>query len=221
MMRPQVTFKPVDPAGKSLTVSLYDGYPQANAQGGWASVPRSKNVGITEFQGYDPVTLEIPVIFDGFDREVSQESAIMHLYGIMRNMVGSRREPAVVSISGPVPWTNFRWVITNIQPNDEIRRQSDGARIRGIYTVSIMEYVSGNVIVHHKSSPAKKSKSKGKSSGKQTVYRYYTVRNGDTLGKIAAKMLGSANKWHSIATLNKIRDPNHVKVGTRLKIPRS
>jgi hypothetical protein len=221
MMNPSVTFKPVDPAGAPLTVALYDGYPQATAQGGWSSVARSANVGVTEFQGYEPISIDIPVIFDGLDDEVSMEPYIMRLYGIMRNKVGPRKEPAVVSISGPVPWTNFRWVINNIQCQDEIRRQSDGARIRGIYIVTIMEYVAGAVVVQHKPSPAKKSKSKGKASGTLTTFRYYTVHKGDTLGSIAAKLLHSSSKWHDIAKLNGIRDPNGVKVGRKLKIPRS
>jgi nucleoid-associated protein YgaU len=39
------------------------------------------------------------------------------------------------------------------------------------------------------------------------------------LGKIAAKLLHNANRWHDIAKLNGIRDPNNLKVGRRLKIP--
>ena len=37
--------------------------------------------------------------------------------------------------------------------------------------------------------------------------RTYTVKKGDTLSAIAARLLGSASKWQSIATLNGVRDP--------------
>ena len=46
-----------------------------------------------------------------------------------------------------------------------------------------------------------------------------TVKRGDTLGSIAARLLGSASKWKTLADLNKIRDPNKLKVGQVLKVP--
>lgn len=51
--------------------------------------------------------------------------------------------------------------------------------------------------------------------------RRYTVKRGDTLGEIAASLLGSAKRWPEIVDLNAdvIDDPESVPVGAVLKIP--
>ncbi len=50
----------------------------------------------------------------------------------------------------------------------------------------------------------------------------YTVKNGDTLGTIAGKTLGSKNKWQVIFEANKdtLKKPEALKAGMVLKIPR-
>ncbi len=47
----------------------------------------------------------------------------------------------------------------------------------------------------------------------------YTVRQGDTLGKIAKTCLGSTSKWQKIAKANPNINPNKLKVGDVLVIP--
>lgn len=47
----------------------------------------------------------------------------------------------------------------------------------------------------------------------------YTVKKGDTLSGIAAKLLGDASKWTLIAQANGIKDPSKLQVGQVLKIP--
>ncbi len=49
----------------------------------------------------------------------------------------------------------------------------------------------------------------------------YVVKKGDTLQKIAKKMLGSYGKWGKIYQANKekLDDPDHLKVGMKLCIP--
>jgi LysM repeat protein len=46
----------------------------------------------------------------------------------------------------------------------------------------------------------------------------YTVKPGDSLGKIAMKIFGDANKWREIADLNNIADPSKIKVGQVLNL---
>jgi nucleoid-associated protein YgaU len=50
----------------------------------------------------------------------------------------------------------------------------------------------------------------------------YTVKNGDTLAGIAAKTLGSKNKWQIILDANKetLKKPEALKAGMVLKVPR-
>jgi nucleoid-associated protein YgaU len=51
--------------------------------------------------------------------------------------------------------------------------------------------------------------------------RTHTVAKGETLSQIAQAELGSANRWREIYEANKgvIADPDHLKLGTVLKIP--
>ncbi len=47
----------------------------------------------------------------------------------------------------------------------------------------------------------------------------YVVRAGDTLSRIAARELGSADRWRQIAAANPNVDPNRLLVGARLRLP--
>lgn len=48
--------------------------------------------------------------------------------------------------------------------------------------------------------------------------RVYVVQPGDSLSKIAKKELGDASRWPEIAELNKIKDPNLIRPGQKLKM---
>lgn len=54
-----------------------------------------------------------------------------------------------------------------------------------------------------------------------SIYGLYTVKAGDTLGKLAAHFLGAAKEHHRIFELNRdqLHDPDHIRVGQVLKIP--
>lgn len=51
--------------------------------------------------------------------------------------------------------------------------------------------------------------------------REYTVKNGDTLSKIAKEQMGGAHRWKYLYEINKdrIKDPNKLKVGMKITIP--
>lgn len=49
--------------------------------------------------------------------------------------------------------------------------------------------------------------------------RYYTIKSGDTMGKLAVKYYGSSAKWTKIRDANPKVNPNNMKIGTKLLIP--
>ncbi len=56
----------------------------------------------------------------------------------------------------------------------------------------------------------------------EPAYTTYTIQRGDTLSRIAQRMLGSAQRWREIYELNResIDNPDNVPLGTELRIPR-
>ncbi len=53
----------------------------------------------------------------------------------------------------------------------------------------------------------------------ETVIRTYIVKEGETLGEIASRELGSYRSWREIATLNGIDDPSRISSGRTLRLP--
>lgn len=55
--------------------------------------------------------------------------------------------------------------------------------------------------------------------GKKKRPKFYRVKRGDTLSKIAVRFYGNAKAWKRIATANKIKNPRKLKVGRKLRLP--
>lgn len=49
----------------------------------------------------------------------------------------------------------------------------------------------------------------------------YVVQSGDTLWAISQRVLGDGNRYQEIASLNGLRDPNHIFPGQRLRLPKT
>jgi nucleoid-associated protein YgaU len=60
----------------------------------------------------------------------------------------------------------------------------------------------------------------GTGTGPRPADRTYEVRAGDTLWMIASRELGDGNRWREIAQLNNVSDPNALRPGLRLRLPR-
>ena len=53
----------------------------------------------------------------------------------------------------------------------------------------------------------------------EQTYKIYTVKDGETLGEIASRELGSFKMWREIASLNEIADPSRIMPGRVLRMP--
>lgn len=75
--------------------------------------------------------------------------------------------------------------------------------------------------------PRQGGESSGATQGDQpsssSGHRTYTVQPGETLSRIAKRLLGSENRWREIVDLNKdvIKNPDNVTAGTVIRVPNS
>lgn len=82
--------------------------------------------------------------------------------------------------------------------------------------IRLKEYKSYGTKTYKKN---KKIKPKGKSRDYKDIPKTYKVVKGDTLSKIAKKTFGDSSRYKEIAKLNKISNPNSLKVGKVIKLP--
>lgn len=216
---PTIDIIPVSPPGAALRAMLGDGIGQLTRPNfGWSFVARPRQGAGTEWSGVDGWTLRVPIVFDHFRTDGSVEADVRRLYEMASNRVGPRVEPPVVRVFYPgVPFPEFRYVINEISPTDT-KVRVDGQRSYAAFDVAFLQYNALDVLTTKKATPAKKAKAKTPASkAKVAKARTYTVKRGDTLAVIAARV--GVPKWQTIATLNKIRDPKAVKVGQVLRLP--
>lgn len=223
-----VTFESDDPH-YAFTARLGDASPApSGGYGGWSPVPRARNRALTEWNGNDPLQIDISVLFDNFAEGESIEADIRQLEK-MAGLEANLREPPLVRFdsNGVIPHdahddSKLDWVIVNIDWGDS-DRNVEGNRIRAAAVIHVMQYIQDTEL--RESSSATKRKRQSTSSKKQGAKpkgasnKTYTVKAGDTLSSIAARQLGSASRWHEIADKNGIRDPKSLQVGKPLKLP--
>jgi LysM repeat protein len=199
---------------RSLTAWLGpNGASLSDGVGGWSEVTRPRKPGSVEWLGTAPVKATVELMLDAWKTGGTIVTAL-NSARIMAPLDPSA-EPPVVYVYGVVgiPST-LPFVVQSLDLSDWQLRK-DGQPARATATFNLLEHRVGDVVT--RSSPAKRSSSRNaKPSGKP---RTYTVRRGDTLGGIAARLLGSASKWKTIADANHLRDPNHLRVGQVLKLP--
>jgi hypothetical protein len=209
----QATIRTAD-RSRSLTAWLGPNQPTlSDGVGGWSEVTRPRKPGAVEWLGTAPLKGTLELLLDAY----ATGGTIINALNSARIMapLDPSREPPVVYVSGVylIPPT-IPFVVQTLDLSDwQIRK--DGLPARVTATFGLLEHRVGDVVT--RSSPAKRSSSRNSTSAGKA--RTYTMRQGDTLGSVAAKMLGSASKWTVLRDLNKLRDPNHVKVGYVLRLP--
>lgn len=186
---------------------------------GWQVTNRPKGLGIVEWQGRNPLAIEIPFVIDYYlsnlsDRGVRVERKVSLLEKLCG--VGSGNQPpiCIVDSGGVIPhdhtkWKGGRWVIEALSWDREFElRLSTGRRVRCGGTITIRQFVTSRDLLR-KIGAHDRAK-------KPSPYR---VKSGDTLSKIANFYYRDPSKWRIIADANHIRDRRHLKVGDKLKIP--
>lgn len=166
--------------------------------------------------------ISFTLVLDRWEDRESVEPDIRTLKQMGQPRAPQKPPPELELDYGPIGGGGVTWVIDSLEWGAEHRNQAL-QRIYQEVSVTLREYVEADVTLtpteKHKAKKGGRDRDgKGKSSGGATN-RIYVVKAGDTLATIAAAKLGRASRWREIAKLNGLRDPNHLKVGQRLKLP--
>lgn len=201
--------------------------------GGWGQVAHPRGETTTEWEGRPLDTASFTLLIGKHaavpgsrtprvDRLTSVEQDIARLIGFGLPIAPLGEPPVLRLEFGPAE--AGLWVLQTLTPTGlERRRPSDLARWLVEFEVQLLQFREPTVLLTPAQQaaaarPATTGGTSGTAKGKSTG-RTYTVRAGDTLSAIAARLLGNAKRWPEIAKANSIRDPRALRVGQVLRLP--
>lgn len=177
--------------------------------GGWEVINRRRRKGLTTWRGRDPLSMELPVLFDGWFPEpesVDADCGLLTFIATGDDFI----PPPTVTVDGFLPAYGVTWVIQDIQWGTNVvwinSSYGEKIRVRQDAVIQLLQYVEEDVV-----------KILNKNPKPSTV----KAQQGDTLKTIAKRTLGNANKWQKIRDANPgLRDPNaNIPPGTTVVIP--
>lgn len=225
-----VTFRSYAPTHR-FTCRLGDGSPTiTSGGGGWEVTKRPRRQSLVEWNGSDPMKIDIPILFDDFRSNQSVEGDIISLE-YMWGIGEDGGEPPLLAFNsgGVIPHDQHDapthdWVVDDVSWGDADRNEY-GNRVRQAATVTVMLFVEDNVLsdqsaAQRRAATQAAKRQAGKTGKKRSAkHKTHTVRSGETLSSIAKEEYGDASRWHDIATKNGIRDPKSIKRNQVLKLP--
>jgi LysM repeat protein len=203
----------------------------AGGFGGWQLVARPRRKALTQWGGIDPFQLQLSIILDGVRGNQSVEPDCLALEQ-MAQPIGPRLDPPTVTVVGVVPHPELDYVIGDGNGGSGLAwdaaplYSASGYRIRQEVTLTLVEYVAADRVGG--TSPAARARAQAVSTsaaaaaaagGVAPAARVYTIKAGDTLTGIAARVLGSATRWTELAQLNGLEDPYRLPVGATVRLP--
>ena len=250
MTVPTVRFRCDDPP-TDMTVLLGPERPDVSSgYGGWDEVERPRRTTVTTWKGQPARRFALSILIDNWLDATSGgphsiEDQIRQLERLALPRPGGQPPTITVTAPGgiiPPAYEALQWVIDAISWQDALMNQY-GNRVRQGATVTLLEYVSDDLL--QRRSPAKKQRAKknrktgktrkkgarnkraaSKGSRIRTIGRrsdratsMVIVYDGEDLLSVAARELGDARRWPEIAELSGIRDPRAVKLGQIIRLP--
>ncbi len=218
------SLRQVSPAGPSIVFQFDPEQCEITGGiGGWQEVARPRDLAGTEWLGAPLAKLVFDLWLDGGQNGTQDvntwttvEWALAQFYA-WGSPLGVGKEPPVLQLNYGV-FSGYRWVLNDVSVSETIRNRG-GQRVQAKVTVSLLEYISLRTNAAAADTVRKSVIAAGPAVTQSPTQTSYTVASGDNLYTIAAKVLGNAQRWPDIATLNSIRDPNLIFAGTKLKIP--
>ena len=176
---------------------------------------KGANLPTPEFQNGQPTTMQLQLFFDTFETgEDVREAYTEKIWNMMRvNEDPKVQDPKTKK--GRPPLVQFQWgnawsfeaVITNIQQKFTLFL-NDGTPVRAELTLTFHQVK--DVAAFGKQNPT---------SGGMPGQRVRTVREGETIDRIAYDEYGDSTLWRQIAEANNLADPLRLKPGSTLVIP--
>jgi hypothetical protein len=197
-------------AGEQV-VALHSELPQVSSEraGGWRTIDRPQLRPLVAWDGHQPLKVDLKLLLDGhaINRSVAPEQDALRriAYDVP---AGGPRRPPWLRVIGRMPYadSSIKWVIDALGFEDQIYHRGDVTRT--VASVTLLEFVSPEI---------RQRIDKRKKSARATSHKW---RQGDTLHKLARKLLGDQRRWREIDKANpKIKNWSKVKVGTTITIP--
>jgi hypothetical protein len=219
--------------GAALVV---DGY------GGWTVEGRPKNIGLTVWEGRNPIAVEIPFVIDHYSfgmlhsipavrdgrdpDEFDRCNATEDMCHVLGNLcgLGDDQQPPLLGVDGGGAIPHDDTMTGGDQPGQvhqwviESVVWDRAIEVRSDMYQLRMRCGGMLTIRQHKSSNDILRRLGPKNRARKP--QIYIVKKGDTLQKIASAKYGNPNKWKIIADANNLRDPRSLTVGKQLRIPR-
>ncbi len=228
-------------SGESRIVTAMAGEESPQPIEGWtkiAKVPRFQRVAFTVPEGYEPISMTVPIILEGVVRAKGQRD-LEEDRGSLEWMAGRPENPESGEVSGVPPYVEMftvnaagkqiplipkryqgtagneqLWYMTGLVFDPHPLRNEEGELLRQKVTITVTEVVSP---------PGAQrliAKSKSEVSGR---YEWVTVEGPNNTIKLIAKANGIPGKWKLIAEANKHNagpsGEKTLKPGTRIRIP--
>jgi hypothetical protein len=226
-----------------LTVRLGEDRPDVSAgYGGWDEIERPRRVSIVTWTGSPVRRMSVALLFDNWAEGTSIEADLARLDALARPRIGGA--PPTVTLDaagGHLPYKGLTWAIDGIEWGDALMN-GHGNRTRQAVTLSLVEYVSDQLVAEE--APASKRQAKAARKSKKNTKRGANEKRkaagrgrrskahhatlladeaeaftGEDLPQLAARLLGDSRRWREIADLNDIRDPRAIRAGQVLRLP--
>jgi hypothetical protein len=179
----------------------------SGAAGGWETVGRPRQDGMTIWQGNEPLGLSLSVMLDSLAAGATQEFALAALVTAARG--DDESPPGVLTVLGLPYLLADRWVVDGLEFGDSLRRNYDLHRVRQQVTLSLRAYTP----------PSYLRLRKGALAGSKAKTGVYVVKRGDTPSRIARRR-GVA--WTVLRELNPgvcDKASRNLRDGSKIRVP--
>ena len=140
----QITFR-CNVLDLSVVVWMGDDPPKVTGgYGGWEIIERPRRTAVTQWQGREPIQMEIQFVLDGWKRPAGRRSIEYDVTALERMALPHKTQPPVIKIIGSaMPHSDLDYVIQNIDWGPAIRAKN-GERFRQEGTITLVRYLAAD-----------------------------------------------------------------------------